>query len=375
MAEAAEQALGARLTGGIVVTKYDHAVGTRLVRVVEAGHPVPDDAGVAGASDILDLVATLGERDLVVVLLSGGGSALLVSPADGVSLADKQAATGALLSCGATINEINAVRKHLSRIKGGQLAGLCAPAHVVTLVLSDVIGDPLDVISSGPTVPDTSTFGDALAILDRYDLRGSVPDAVLTRLVDGAAGSIPETPKAGDEAFVRSHVQLIGTNRLALDAVAGAAKEAGYDPTILTSSLRGEAREVAKVVASLTEGDSGDAPPRALIFGGETTVTLGADAGKGGRNQELALAAAIEIAERDDVVVTSIGTDGTDGPTDAAGGLVDGLTVERARSARLSPEQALVRHGSYDLLKAAGDLVVTGPTGTNVMDVAIALVG
>jgi len=375
MARAAEAALGERIRAGVVITKEGHGVPARRIRVAEASHPVPDERGVSATNDLLRLVDGLAEHDLVIVLISGGGSALMVAPADGISLADKQTTTGALLSCGATINEINCIRKHLSRVKGGQLARAAAPAHVVSLILSDVIGDPLDVIASGPTVPDPTSFGDALAILDRYALRRTVPRSARERLEAGARGEIEETPKPGDAVFRRSRAHLVGTNRLALEAAARLASERGYAPRVLTSTLRGEAREAAKVVCSLAEGVGTDVGPTALIFGGETTVTLSPDSGKGGRNQELALAAALEIKGRDDVVILSLGTDGTDGPTDAAGGLTDGTTCERAKAAGLSPEDALRRHDAYPLLQATGDLVVTGPTGTNVMDVVVALVG
>jgi len=380
MAEAAEEALGDRLAAGLVVTKEGHGASPghqarRRVRIVEAGHPVPDERGVRAADELLHLVSGLSPRDVVIVLLSGGGSALLVAPAEGITLADKQATTGLLLASGATIGEINCVRKHLSRVKGGQLVRACAPARVVALALSDVIGDPLDVIASGPTVPDPTTYVDALAVLDRYGLREKVPPNVVARFVQGAAGALPETPKADDPAFARAATLLIGTNRVALDAAARTAEMNGYRPRVLTSSLRGEAREVAKVICALAEGVAPQDRPAALVFGGETTVTLSPDAGRGGRNQELALAAAIEIAGRDDVVILSMGTDGTDGPTDAAGGIADGGTVERARDAGCSPGDALRRHDAYPLLEATGDLIVTGPTGTNVMDVVIALVG
>ena len=380
MAEAAEEALGDRLAAGLVVTKEGHGASPghqarRRVRIVEAGHPVPDERGVRAADELLHLVSGLSPRDVVIVLLSGGGSALLVAPAEGITLADKQATTGLLLASGATIGEINCVRKHLSRVKGGQLVRACAPARVVALALSDVIGDPLDVIASGPTVPDPTTYVDALAVLDRYGLREKVPPSVVARLVQGAAGALSETSKADDPAFARAATLLIGTNRVALDAAARTAEMNGYRPRVLTSSLRGEAREVAKVICALAEGVAPQDRPAALVFGGETTVTLSPDAGRGGRNQELALAAAIEIAGRDDVVILSMGTDGTDGPTDAAGGIADGGTVERARDAGCSPGDALRRHDAYPLLEATGDLIVTGPTGTNVMDVVIALVG
>ena len=375
MARAIEDLLDEHIDAGVVVTKDGSVEPTHRVRVRVAAHPVPDQRGVDATNEILELISDLDECDLVVVLLSGGGSALLVAPADGISLDDKQITTNALLASGATIHEINAVRKHLSRVKGGQLARACAPAIVVTLALSDVIGDPLDVIASGPTVADTSTYADALAVIDRYEIVEKVPASVVERFRRGAAGDLPETPKPGDDVYRRGVVRIVGSNNTALTAAADAARVNGYEPCVLTSSLRGEAREVAKVVVAIAEGVANEDRPCALICGGETTVTLGSNPGTGGRNQELALAAALEIEGRDDIVVLSVGTDGTDGPTDAAGGIVDGESARRAREAGLDVRDALRRHDAYPLLAEIGDLVVTGPTGTNVMDVVIVLVG
>jgi glycerate 2-kinase len=381
MVRGLEDALGDRIDSGIVVTKDDHTVPTRHVELHTAAHPVPDSRGVAATASMLELVRGLNANDVVFVLLSGGGSALLVAPVEGVSLADKQSTTSALLACGATIDEINSVRKHLSRVKGGLLARECAPARVVTLALSDVIGDPADVIASGPTVPDTTSYSDAMSVLERYSLLDRVPRSVIDHFNAGLAGRIPDTPKIGDAAFDRTQYELVGTNHGALEAAREEAVRAGYSARILTSSMRGEARDVAKALVALAEGIKASERPVALILGGETTVTLNESpglresVGLGGRNQELALVAAREILGRDDVVVLSVGTDGTDGPTDAAGGVVDGESVVRAVAAGLDIETALRRHDSYPLLKEIGDLVVTGPTGTNVMDVMVALVG
>jgi hydroxypyruvate reductase len=347
----------------------------RYLTGLEAGHPVPDERGVAASTEVLAQVNALSDRDVVFVLLSGGGSSLLLAPTEGLTLFDKQATTGALLACGATIQEINCVRKHLSRVKGGQLAKACAPADVLSLVLSDVIGDPLDVIASGPTVPDPTIFADALAILERYGIRDHLPASVVRYVEAGVKGEKPETPKHEDSVFERSHIELVGTNRIALQAAEEEALRRGYTPHILTSTLRGEAREAAKVICALVEGMPYGSGSSALILGGETTVTLSGKSGRGGRNQELALAAARELQGRHDVVLVSLGTDGTDGPTDAAGGLVDGTTWERGQRSGLNLEQALREHDAYPQLKALGDLVVTGPTGTNVMDIVVALVG
>ncbi|OQB42319.1 MAG: putative hydroxypyruvate reductase [Candidatus Latescibacteria bacterium ADurb.Bin168] len=374
MATALEQVLGDRITSGIVITKYGHGVPLRRIRVAEAGHPVPDEQGVEATLELMRHVEGSTPDDVIFVLLSGGASSLLVAPAQGITLADKKTTTAVLLSCGATIQELNCVRKHLSRVKGGQLLRACGSAQVVSLILSDVIGDPLDVIASGPTVPDPTTFRDALGIVDRLGIRGSLPPRVVSHLEAGARGEHPETPKPDEGSFSTSHTALVGTNSIALKGAACEAERRGYRSHILTSSLRGEASEAAKVVCALAEGVPARGGPTALILGGETTVTLSPDAGKGGRNQEFALSAAREIRGRTNITLASVGTDGTDGPTDAAGGLVDGATWERAIRCGFSPDVALQRHDAYPLLRATGDLVMTGPTGTNVMDVIVVLV-
>jgi hydroxypyruvate reductase len=295
-------------------------------------------------------------------------------PVEGLTLEEKQATTRLLLACGATIHEINAVRKHISRIKGGQLARLAAPARVESLLLSDVIGDDLDVIGSGPTAPDASTFATAGAILDRYQIRQRVPAAVRHRIEQGERGEIPETPKPADSLFARVRNTVVGGNRLALDAAARAARQLGYRTLILSSTIEGETREIARMHAAIAREIAATGrparPPACIITGGETTVTIKGD-GLGGRNQEFALAAALEIAGLDRVVVFSAGTDGTDGPTDAAGAIADGQTLERKPEARLFLE----RNDSYNYFQPLGDLIITGPTNTNVMDVRLILVG
>jgi hydroxypyruvate reductase len=310
-------------------------------------------------------------------LISGGGSALLVAPAEGVTLEDKQEVTQLLLACGADIHEINTVRKHLSRAKGGWLARFAHPATVVTLILSDVIGDDLNVIGSGPTVPDPGTFADAQAVFKKYEIWQRVPSSVRDRFQKGLKGDLADTPKAGDDAFQRCYAELVGTNIQALIAASQEAERQGYRPLILSSSVEGEAREVVKVLAAIAKEirSSGNplAPPACILCGGETTVTLQGD-GKGGRNQEFALASALIIAGMENVVVLSGGTDGTDGPTDAAGAIADGTTVERARAKGLDPFDYLQRNDSYHLLQSLADLVITGPTRTNVMDVYMVLV-
>ncbi len=381
MAEAAVALLGAHLATGIVVTKYEHATGSTLpqrVQVIEAGHPVPDEAGRRGAAAMLELLAESSPRDLVLALLSGGGSALLPLPVPGVTLPELQTTTELLLRSGATIAELNAVRKHLSRLKGGQLARAAAPAPLVALILSDVVGDPLDVIASGPTVPDPTTYAEAWAVLGRYGLRSEVPATVSTHLRAGLAGERPETPKPGAPLFEQVYNQLIGSNRQAALAAVETARRLGYHALLLTTFVEGEAREVAQVAAALAKGirRHGDPlkPPACLVWGGETTVTV-RGAGKGGRNQELALAAAQALAGWENVAVMALATDGTDGPTDAAGAVIDGSTVRRARELGLDPQAALKQNDAYPLLAATGDLLRLGPTGTNVNDLLVILVG
>jgi glycerate 2-kinase len=378
MAAAAEEVLGERISGGLVVTKTGHGGPLRRVRVAEASHPVPDAAGVAAADEIMRLLRSATPDDLVVCLVSGGGSALLPSPVEDVTLAEKQAITSALLASGASIAEVNAVRKHLSRVKGGGLARLAHPARVLALILSDVVGDPLDVVASGPTVADPTTYADALAVLDRYGLRDRAPMAVLSHLMRGRAGMIPETPKPGDPELSGVVDVLVGTNAIAVQAAAARARALGYATVILSSTLTGETREIASVHAAIAReiAATGNPVPRpaCVISGGETTVTL-RGAGKGGRNQEFALAAALEIAGVPGVIVLSAGTDGTDGPTDAAGALVDGTTVARAHARGHDARRHLERNDAYPLFDLLGDLLRTGPTQTNVMDLHVVLAG
>jgi glycerate 2-kinase len=374
MALGVERVIGRRISAGLINVKYGHLAALRRIELHECGHPLPDREGEIGAARIAEIARRAGEDDLVVCLISGGASALLPLPAGPVTLEEKQAVTGLLLASGANIHEINAVRKHLSSIKGGQLARLAAPATVETLLLSDVIGDDLDVIGSGPTAPDASTFATAAAVMDKYQILDRAPAAVRARLEEGARGVVGETPKAGDEVFRRVRHKVIGSNRLALDAASRRARDLGYRPVILSSEIQGETREVARMHAAIAREvalrHQPVRPPACLITGGETTVTLRGD-GLGGRNQEFVLAAAIDLADVPGVVVFSAGTDGTDGPTDAAGAIADGDTCRRKPEAR----QYLARNDSYHYFEPLGDLVKTGPTNTNVMDVRIILVG
>ncbi|MFZ5584780.1 MAG: glycerate kinase type-2 family protein [Thermodesulfobacteriota bacterium] len=379
MAQALEDVLGGRLKAGRVVVKDEHTAPTRVVELYEASHPVPDERGVAAGHKLAELLkAHADPRTLVFCLLSGGGSALMVAPAEGVSLADKQATTRLLLACGADIGEINAIRKHLSQLKGGNLARLAHPAQVVSLIVSDVVGDRLDVIASGPTVGDNSTWADVAAILDRYQIRDQAPEPVRRRLAAGLAGKIPDTPKPGQADLTGVVNLVVASNFQALEAAAAEARRLGYAPLILSSSIEGETKDVARLHAALAQEvrRSGHPLPApcCLISGGETTVNLGQDFGQGGRNQEFALAAALDIKDLPGVLVLSAGTDGTDGPTDAAGALADGQTIARGLAQGLKALDHLDRHDAYPYFKALGDLIVTGPTRTNVMDVRLVLV-
>ncbi len=379
MARAAVAALGARLHDGVVLTKDGYA-GPPLppLALYTAGHPIPDERGVQASAAIARLLEAATADDLVLLLISGGGSALLTAPAPPVTLADLQRTTDLLLASGATIVEINAVRKHLARLKGGQLARLAAPARVVALVLSDVLGDPLDAIASGPAAPDPTTFADAWAILERYRLTEQVPQAVRQRLQTGLRGQVPDTPKPGDPLFARVRHHIVGSVRVAAEAALAAAHRLGFHAAIAATTLEGEAREVGRVLAAvLREMAERQRPllrPACLIWGGETTVTLGPGPhGRGGRNQELALAAVEPLAGVEGALLVAFATDGTDGPTDAAGAVVDGRILAQARARGLDPRAALARHDAYAFFDALGALLRPGPTQTNVNDLALLL--
>ncbi|NKB71782.1 MAG: DUF4147 domain-containing protein [Candidatus Latescibacteria bacterium] len=377
MATAVEAILGDFITAGAINTKYQHSLPLNKISTTECAHPLPDQQGVVGTQQMLELVADLTERDLVLCLLSGGGSALMPAPVEGISLEAKQQTTQLLLRCGASIDEINAIRKHLSRVKGGLLARHAAPARLFTLALSDVIGDRLDTIASGPTYPDSTRFADCLQILDYYDLSRQIPTAVHRHLQAGAAGQIAETAMAAEPCFQNTTTQVIGNNSLALEAARQQANVLGYTPLVLSSRIAGETRDIAGVHTAIAQEirTSGQplAPPACIISGGETTVTLKGQ-GKGGRNQEFALAAALELDQWSNIVLLSGGTDGTDGPTDAAGAIVDGATISRSRQAGLEAADYLARNDAYPFFAALDDLLITGPTGTNVMDLRLVLV-
>lgn len=362
-----EAILGDAITRGVVVT--NHPVETERVTVVEADHPVPTERGIAGADAVLDLLEDASASTLVLAVITGGGSALLPAPVDGVTLADVRAVTEALLDSGADIGEINTVRKHLSRIKGGGLARAASPATVVTVALSDVIGSDPAVIASGPTAPDESTYEAAIAVLDRYGI--DPPQRVRDHLDRGADGGVPETPGPDDPIFESVAYHVLADGFTAIDAARDVAADRGYTPIVLSARLRGEAREIGKAIVAVGEEAhaSGNpvAPPAVVLAGGETTVTVDGD-GTGGPNQELALSGAIEL-ERP-LVVAAVDTDGYDGGTDAAGAIVDDRTVDDIDAARAS----LARNDAYPYLEARSALVRTGRTGTNVNDLHVLVV-
>ena len=377
MAQAIEAIIGDRITTGLVIVKRGYGLATKNIDVVEAGHPLPDETGLEASNRVIALVQGAQQDDLVICLISGGGSALLVSPREGISLQDKQDVTERLLKSGAPIQEVNAVRKHISRVKGGGLARSAYPATVVSLILSDVVHDPVEAIASGPTAPDSTTYADCIRILQRYELWRAIPRAVRELLERGNRGEAAETPKKTDVLFLNVKNVVAGNNRLATQGASRMARELGYQSSILSSMIEGEARIAAGFHVAIAREvlESGDpiAAPACLISGGETTVTVRGK-GKGGRNQEFALFAALEIDGNKQIVVLSGGTDGTDGPTEAAGGIVDGTTIQRGKDKGLDAHACLENNDSYRFLLATGDLLVTGPTFTNVMDLRLMLI-
>jgi len=378
MAKGVEEVLGEELNGGIISVKYGHLDKlSSKIKINEAGHPVPDDAGMKGAKEMVEFLNHRDEKDLVICVISGGGSAILPLPCEGITLAEKQETTKLLLACGADIKEINAIRKHISQVKGGQLARITQPATLVTLILSDVIGDPLDSIASGPAAPDQTTFEDCWAILTKYELLGKIPPAVEQHLKSGVDKFISDTPKVGDPAFSKTYNNIVGSNWEAVVAARDYAQKLGFNTLILSTFVEGETKDVARVHAAIAkEVNKTGNPiniPACIISGGETTVTIRGD-GLGGRNQEFVLAAAMDIQGMEKVVVLSAGTDGTDGPTDAAGAIADGETIQRATQLNLDTFNYLQNNDSYHYFEQLNDLVKTGPTNTNVMDIRIVLI-
>lgn len=375
MAQALEHVLGTFLQSGLVVVKYGHGAATKTIQILEAGHPVPDQEGLLAGRRLLDLVTALTDEDLLIVLLSGGASSLLPAPVNGLTLEDKQQTTQLLLRSGATIQEMNTVRKHLSSLKGGQLAAT-TKAQVLTFLLSDVIGDDIGTIGSGPTAPDDTTFGDAWAIVQDYHLDRTIPQSVRRHLLRGVQGRISETPTSKSVVFKRVRHHIIGGNSAAVDAVSGAAITSGLQPMVLSSTLTGEAREVAKVFGSMAREIAYRARPLrrpcCLLAGGELTVAV-TGKGRGGRAQEFALAAAGEIAGLKNVWIAGFATDGSDGPTDVAGAVVSGNTMACAQQKGLDVARALRQNDAYPFFQKAGGHISTGPTGTNVNDLYLLL--
>lgn len=377
MAKAIEDILGERISKGIITVKYGHLEKLAKIKTHEGSHPVPDENGYLGAQAIFRLASAADKNTLVICLISGGGSALMPLPVDGVTLEDKQDATKVLLSCGATIHEINAVRKHLSVIKGGGLARAVYPATLITLILSDVVGDDLDSIASGPCVCDSKTFADCKAIFSKYSIDDEIPASVLQYIDLGLAGKVPETVKAGQGVFEATQNVIVAGNFKALLKAKEKADELGYNTLLLSSMIEGETRDVASNhIAIAREIQAHGYPvqkPACLLSGGETTVTI-KGAGKGGRNQEFVLASALKMTGMDNIVILSAGTDGTDGPTDAAGAIADQNTLQRAALKELEPQKYLENNDSYHFFNTLDDLYKTGPTNTNVMDLRIILI-
>ena len=372
MAKETERILGDKITGGHVVTKYGHGTNLKYLKLTESGHPIPDAEGVKGTREMLDIARQAVEDDLVVCLISGGASALMADFPEGTTLDDLRHANELLVKCGADITEINAVRKHLSNVKGGQLAKTLYPATTVCLILSDVIGDRLDVIASGPTVGDTSTFADAWAVIEKYSLEDSFPPPMLNHLKNGLSGFIPETPKPDDVIFRNVQNYIIGNNLLALEGASRKAQELGLETHIITDKLKGDYTNVAGFILKTIENyqQANCKKPVCLLFGGEPTVKVSGD-GSGGRNQHLALYLSTKIDHEKHITILCAGTDGTDGPTDAAGAVVDNETIATAVKKNIDPRVFLQNYNSYHFFQQTGGHIITGNTRTNVMDLVV----
>ena len=378
MAEACEEKIGDRISdGAIIVPENVDAKSLRRIRVFKGTHPIPSQDSVESTRKLISVCQGLTQRDLVICLISGGGSSLLTLPAEGITLEEKKMATDILLKSGAEIREINIVRKHISSVKGGQLLNFLKPARVVSLILSDIVGDPVEYIASGPTSPDPSTFKEAYSIILKYGLTGKIPGSIVERIEKGVRGEIAETPKPGSELFKNVNNIIVSNNMKSLVAMERKAAELGYNTLVLTSFSQGEAREVGRflcgVLKQVAVYDSPVKKPACLIVGGETTVTV-KGRGKGGRNQELTLSVLIGCSDLRNFVFASIGSDGIDGYTDAAGAIADFSTLESACNSRLDPKMFLENNDSYNFFKQTGDLIFTGPTGTNVNDFTLAVI-
>ncbi|HOU02269.1 MAG TPA: glycerate kinase [Bacteroidales bacterium] len=375
MAQAMENILGPRITAGHIVTKYGHSVPLKYAGVTEAGHPVPDENGLRGTENIVSIVSRASEDDLVICVISGGGSALLTDVPDACSLNDLKALTDLLLKSGANINEMNCIRKHLSKVKGGMLSHTAYPARVVSLILSDVIGDPLDVIASGPTAPDPTTFRDALGIIEKYGISDNVPGNIIEILNDGILKKRKETLKESDEAFRLTTNLVIGNNSLALQKAKEKAEAYGYSAKIITNAIRSDVSDAADFIfSSLVKLKNENAGIKScLLFGGEPTIKITGN-GLGGRNQHLALLMAEKLKDLRGVIFLAGGTDGTDGPTDAAGAIADPGTVKRSEILGLDIKKFISDCDSNNFFRQEGGLIITGPTQTNVMDLMIVLI-
>ncbi len=375
MARGVEAVLGTRITGGMVIVPRGTAIDLRVAEVRFGAHPIPDQSGVQATEELITIARNARGDDLIIMLLSGGGSALLPAPSDEISLKDIRLLTGTLLKCGASIGELNMIRKHLSRVKGGGLARLASPVRVITLILSDVVDDDSAVVASGPPAPDPPTFRDCLEILDRYGIREWVPSRIRERLERGRGGMIPETPDDSDPVFQKVRNVVIGNNRIALMGAAEKARELGYKPVIISDRVAGDTRRVSELHCALTTAVMRSSQPKkpiCLLSGGETTIAI-KGSGRGGRNTEFVLASAREITGWQGITILSGDTDGIDGSSPAAGAICDGATLARGERLSLSPEDYLERNDSYTYFQALGDLLMTGPTGTNVMDLRVIL--
>ena len=376
MTQALENLLGDRITHGIVNILTGTSVNypTKKIYLNEAGHPIPTENGMSGARKMLEFAENSCKEDLIICLISGGGSAMMALPKEGITLKDKRTVTQLLLRSGATINELNAVRKHLSDFKGGWLAKRAQPATLISLILSDVVGDPLDTISSGPTAPDQTTYRDVADIFEKYKLSEKISGSIKKILEMGLDGKIPETPKSDDSAFDNVNNVVLGNNRLACLAAKRKLTELGFNTLFLTSHIEGEAKDIGIFLGAIAKEifSSGNpiTRPAAVIVGGETTVTVKGK-GLGGRNQEVVLSAASKIVKMEGVAIASIGTDGIDGPTDAAGAIVDGKSLLRAQKSGLNNKKMLNDNDSYNFFSKIGDLIITGPTGSNFNDIAV----